>query len=101
VQLSSTVLLPEKNKDVTSVGTMVLNEGLACKIGGTMVLLPFTSTLKPIQQRFSTSMHSNPSRVLIEEKKELFAVSLAEGQLYFDKSQLGVAGSVKFEFIKK
>lgn len=101
VQISSTVLLPEKNKDVTSVGTMVLNEGLACKIGGTMVLLPFTSTLKPIQQRFSTSMHSNPSRVLIEEKKELFAVSLAEGQLYFDKSQLGVAGSVKFEFIKK
>lgn len=101
VQISSTVLLPEKNKDVTSVGTMVLNEGLACKIGGTMVLLPFTPTLKPIQQRFSTSMHSNPSRVLIEEKKELFAVSLAEGQLYFDKSQLGVAGSVKFEFIKK
>ncbi len=46
-------------------------------------------------------MHSNPSRLIIDEKKELFAVSLAGGRLFFDKNQLGKVGSVKFEFIKK
>lgn len=101
VQLSTATLAPEKTKDLITVGTMPLNEGIACKIGNTVVLLPFISSVKPIIQSFNVDMHANPSRMILEEKKELFAVSLAEGRLYFDRKQLGKAGSVKFEFIKK
>jgi hypothetical protein len=101
VQLSTATLAPEKTKDLMTIGTMPLNEGIACKIGNTVVLLPFISSVKPIIQSFNVDMHANPSRMILEEKKELFAVSLAEGRLYFDRKQLGKAGSVKFEFIKK
>jgi hypothetical protein len=101
IELSSASLAPEKTKDLMTVGTMPLNEGIACKIGNRVVLLPFDSTMTPIIQHFTTDMHSNPSRLIIDEKKELFAVSLAEGSLFFDKNQLGKVGSVKFEFIKK
>ncbi|MEN9442383.1 MAG: hypothetical protein RLZ33_2460 [Bacteroidota bacterium] len=101
VQLNTATLALEKTKDLPTVGTMVLNEGIACKIGNTAVLLPFISSVKPIIQSFNVDMHANPSRMILEEKKELFAVSLAEGRLFFDRKQLGKAGSVKFEFIKK
>lgn len=101
VLLNSATLAPEKTKDLMSVGTLVLNEGIGCKIGNSVVLLPFAMNLKPIQQSFNADLHANPSRLIIEEKKELFAVSLAEGRLFFDRKQLGKAGGVKFEFIKK
>jgi hypothetical protein len=101
IQLSITTLAPEKTKDLMTVGSMPLNEGIACKIGNTVVLLPFVSSVKPIIQPFNADMHSNPSRMILDEKKELFAVSLAEGRLFFDRKQLGKAGGVKFEFIKK
>jgi hypothetical protein len=101
VQLSTATLALEKTKDLMTVGSMPLNEGIACKIGNTVVLLPFVSSVKPIIQPFNADMHSNPSRMILDEKKELFAVSLAEGRLFFDRKQLGKAGGVKFEFIKK
>lgn len=101
VDLKSHKFAMEPSKKPTELAIYPLNEGFGCKIGGTMVFLPFAATSKPIQNKFKTEYHSNPSRFILEDKKELFAVSLADGNLFFDLNQLNKPGNVKFEFIKK
>lgn len=101
VDIKSHKFAIEASKKPSQLAIYPLNEGIGCKIGNTMVFLPFAATLKPIQNQFKTQYHSNPSRFILEDKKELFAVSLPDGNLFFDLNQLNKPGSVKFEFIKK
>lgn len=101
VDINSFKSVLEKAKTSNTFGTMALNEGIACRLGNNLIFLPFVSTAKPVYQSFQDNMHANPSRMINDEKKELFTVSLAEGWLFFDRNQLGKVGSVKFEFIKK
>ena len=101
IDLNSAKITLEPSKKALQFGNYPLNEGIGCKIGGNMLFLPFNSAQKPIQNSFTSRFNSNPSRFILEEKKELFAVSLAEGNLFFDLNQLNKSGNVKFEFIKK
>jgi hypothetical protein len=52
--IEEVVFAPEKTKDLMNVGTMPLHEGFACKIGNSVVLLPFDSTVRP---NYSTLQH--------------------------------------------
>lgn len=101
MDLKSHKFAMDASKKATELAIYPLNEGVGCKIGNTMVFLPFASISKPIQNLFKKEYHSNPSRFILEDKKELFAVSLADGNLFFDLNQLNKSGNVKFEFIKK
>lgn len=91
----------DQSKKVSTFGTYVLNEGVACKIGSVVVFLPYSSSSKPVQSNFKANFNTNPSRMIIEDKKEQFAVYLADGVLYFDTNQLNKPGNVIFEFVKK
>ena len=99
--LTSFKFTPDKGKTQFQFGNYTLNEGIGCKINNTMIFLPYDATKKPSQNVFSARFNSNPSRFIVEDKKELFTVSLVDGTLYFDLSQLNKSGNVKFESIKK
>lgn len=85
----------------TELGTYPLNEGIGCKVNNTLIFLPYQESTAANAVPFSPKFNMNPSRWIITDKKELFAVSLAEGNLFFDTAQLNKAGNVKFEFVKK
>jgi hypothetical protein len=101
VDLNNFKFTPDKGKTSLHLGNYILNEGIGCKIGNSMIFLPYDAAKKPNQTVFSSRYNSNPSRFIVEDKKELFTVSLSDGTLYFDLSQLNKSGNVKFEFIKK
>lgn len=109
VDLSSQRFKYEASKKAVQFGTMPLNEGFGFKIGNIAVFLPYSASAKQVQSTFNELYNSNPSRFVIDVKKEhfdklntsLFAVSLAEGNLFFDLNQLNKIGNVKFEFSKK
>ncbi len=101
VDLNTFKFTPEKGKTALQFGNYSLNEGIGCKIGNAMIFMPYDSAKKPSQNVFSARFNSNPSRFVVEDKKELFTVSLVDGTLYFDLSQLNKSGNVKFESIKK
>jgi hypothetical protein len=46
-------------------------------------------------------MNFNPSRMILSEKKQDFAVNLHDRKLFFNYSQLNKPGVVKFEYIVK
>lgn len=92
----------ESLKKTLDFATYSLNEGIGYKIGTVSLFLPFNSSARKVQGTFSTKLHTNPSRFMIEEKPEFFAVSLGtNGLLFFDTKQLNTAGNVTFELIKK
>jgi hypothetical protein len=91
----------ETSKKTIQLGIYALNEGVGCKVGNNLLFLPYSSSMSLNTLTYSAKFNVNPSRWIITDKKELFAVSLAEGNLFFDPNQLNKAGSVKFEFIKK
>lgn len=99
--LSSSTLIGETNKKKLLFGNYILNEGVVSRVGDKIIFLPYEKSIKPIQSNYSKQVNSNPSRFIIEERKELFAVSLAEGFLFFDLNQLNKPDNVKFEFTKK
>ncbi len=101
VDLTNFKFTPDKGKTSLQFGNYTLNEGIGCKINNVMIFLPYDATKKPSQNVFSARFNSNPSRFIVEDKKELFTVSLVDGTLYFDLSQLNKSGNVKFESIKK
>lgn len=101
LDLSSHKLTIESSKKALQFGNYPLNEGIGCKIGSFMVFLPYDSSKKAIQNPFSAQFNTNPSRFLLADKKEFFAVSLTDINLFFDTNQLNKSGSVKFELIKK
>lgn len=101
IELKSHKFEMEASKKPTQLAIYPLNEGIGCKIGNVMVFLPFSAGSKPIQNQFKEQYHSNPSRFILDGKKELFAVSLPDGNLFFDLNQLNKPGNVKFEFTIK
>jgi hypothetical protein len=91
----------ETSKKAVQIGTYPLNEGIGCKVNNMLIFLPYQGSTAANAVPFSPKFNTNPSRWIIADKKELFAVSLAEGNLFFDPAQLNKAGNVKFELIKK
>ncbi len=85
-------------------GIYPLNEALTYKLSGdngNQTLALFLDGSAPIVNNFTESVIYNPSRSIISDKKEFFAVTLPSGNLFFDKSQLKTATDMEFEFIKK
>ena len=91
----------EPSKKALQFGFFTVNEGIVFKLGSSTNFLPFDKSKKQINTNFSTRFNTNPSRILVEEKKEFFTVSLPDGNLFFDLNQLNKSGDVKFEYIKK
>jgi len=96
----SSATYTETSKKI-ELGVYPLNEGIGCKVNNTLIFLPYQGSNAANAVPFAPKFNMNPSRWIIADKKELFAVSLAEGNLFFDTAQLNKAGNVKFEFIKK
>ncbi|NGF76316.1 hypothetical protein G5B10_10555 [Fluviicola sp. SGL-29] len=87
-----------------TIGIYPLNEALTYKLSGdneNQTLALFLDGSTPIVNNFTESVIYNPSRSIISDKKEFFAVTLPSGNLFFDKSQLKTATDMEFEFIKK
>lgn len=87
-----------------SLGVYPLNEGLGYHVKSaadnrTMVLKYDGSAA--ITNPFTPKTVFNPSRVLLDERKELFAVTLPEGILFFNLDQLKKDSDVQFEFQAK
>ncbi len=97
----SSATYTETSKKTIQLGTYPLNEGIGCKVNNTLIFLPYQGSTGANAVPFSPKFNTNPSRWIITDKKELFAVSLPEGNLFFDTAQLNKAGNVKFELVKK
>ncbi len=92
-------------KKTLSIGVYPLNEALTYRISGSDVgdnTLALTLDGKQqIVNNFNNSIINNPSRMIISDKKEFFAVTLPSGNLFFDVKQLKTATDMEFEFIKR
>jgi hypothetical protein len=91
----------EPSKKTLQFGCFTVNEGIGFKLGSSMNFIPFDKSKKQTSTNFSPRFNTNPSRFMVEEKKEFFTVSLPGGNLFFDLNQLNKSGNVKFEYIKK
>ena len=91
----------ESSKKALQIGFFTVNEGIGIKLGSSIIFLPFDKSKKQINTNYAQRFNTNPSRFMVEEKKEFFTVSLPEGNLFFDLNQLNKSGNVKFEYIKK
>lgn len=93
------------SKKGLSIGVYPLNEAITYRISGgdagDKTLALFLDGSSPVVNNFTESVIFNPSRMIISEKKELFAVTLPAGNLFFDRSQLKTATDMEFEMIKK
>lgn len=86
------------------LGVYPLNEGIGYHAKTSADDLTFALKYdgsKPIVNPFTEKTVFNPSRVLIADRKELFAVTLPEGILFFNLDQLKKDGDVQFEFDAK
>jgi hypothetical protein len=101
VEINTANITLEPSKKALQFGFTAVNEGIGVKLGNSMNFIPFDKSKKQINTNFSTRFNTNPSRILVEEKKEFFTVSLPGGNLFFDLNQLNKSGNVKFEYIKK
>lgn len=92
-------------KNSFSIGIYPLNEAMTYRITnkevGDKTLALFLDGSTPILNNFTESVIYNPSRMIISDKKELFAVTLPTRNLIFDKNQLKTATNMEFEFIEK
>lgn len=104
-KLNSYVVGSTSSKKPISIGVYPLNEAITYRItGGDMgdkTLALFFDGKEPLALNFSESVIFNPSRMIISDKKELFAVTLPSVNLFFDRSQLKTATDMEFEMIKK
>jgi len=103
--INSHVIHSTLSKKQINIGIYPLNEALSYRISGgdngeQTVALPLDGSTS-ITHSFNDSFIFNPSRSIISDKKEFFAVTLHSGNLFFDKNQLKKEGNVEFEFIKK
>lgn len=91
----------EDEKRIIQLGIYPLNEGLGYHYKGNSgdktAFLPFDKS-SPLINPFTEKTVFNPSRVIIEDEKTQFAVTLPTGNLFFDLLQLKKQGNVKFEF---
>lgn len=94
-----------KAKNITKIGVYPLNEGLGIKVeqNGTtkIVFMPYEKGKEIIVTPFSNKITSNPSRMIVKERKEDFVVNLPDRNVFFTYNQLNNTGNVKFEFIKR
>lgn len=94
-----------KAKNSTKIGVYPLNEGLGIKVeqNGTanVVFMPYEKGKEIILTPFTEKLTSNPSRMIIKERKQDFVVNLPDRNVFFTYNQLNNTGNVKFEFIKR
>lgn len=104
-KLNSHILSNTVSKKAVSIGIYPLNEAMTYRISGgdagDKTLALFLDGSTPITNNFTESVIFNPSRMIISDKKELFAVTLPSGDLFFDRSQLKTATNMEFEIIKR
>lgn len=103
--INSHIIHSSVSKRQINIGIYPLNEALTYRLSGgdngeQVVALPLDGSAS-IVTNFNESIIFNPSRSIISDKKEFFAVTLPSGNLFFDKNQLKKEGSVEFEFIKR
>lgn len=98
-------VLSSNIKKTAVIGIYPLNEALTYRISGTdsgnKTVALFFDGSTPIVNDFTESVIFNPSRMIISDKKEQFAVTLPSGNLFFDRNQLKTATDMEFEFIKR
>jgi hypothetical protein len=101
IKRSSTSLSFEAGKKSPLLRCIFLNEGLIVALGtnGNHLSLKGNSTNNSFVM--NTFSPFNPSFGLIKEPKATFAVSLPDGNLYLDPSQLNKKGSIKLVYNKK
>jgi len=103
-QLSSCVVENVLGKKSIQMGVYPLNEGLGYHIIGSngdyVEFLKYDGS-GGNSNLFTQKSVFNPSRLIIEENKKLFAVTLPEGILFFNLDELKSGSSVHFEFKAK
>lgn len=94
-----------KAKNGSKIGVYPLNEGLGVKVeqNGTanVVFMPYEKGKEIILTPFTDKITANPSRMIVKERKQDFAVNLPDRTVFFAYSQLNNTGNVKFEFVKR
>lgn len=103
-KINSHTISNSVSKKGVSIGVYPLNEAVTYRISdesGSKTLALFLDGSTPIVNHFTESVIFNPSRMIISDKKELFAVTLPSGNLFFDRGQLKTATDMEFEMIKK
>jgi hypothetical protein len=97
--------LDAKSKSKTHMGVYPLNEGLAVKLEqesvSNVLLMPFEKSQEIIVTPATEKLIFNPSRLLVQERKSDFVISLPERIVYFERAQLNNKGPVKFDILKK
>ncbi len=91
-------------KKAIQLGVYPLNEGLGYHVigsnGDNTTLLKYDGTAS-VTNPFTPKTIYNPSRILVEENKKLFAVTLPDGILFFNLDELKSESNVHFEFKAK
>jgi len=92
------------DKKSIQLGVYPLNEGLGYHVisssGDHTTLLKYDGDTA-ISNPFTPKTVYNPSRILVEENKKLFAVTLPDGILFFNLDELKAKSNVHFEFKAK
>lgn len=101
---NESVIESTASQKAISLGVYPLNEGLGYHVKTSakdLTLVLNYNGSAPITNPFTPKTVFNPSRVLLDEQKELFAVTLPEGILFFNLDQLKKDSDVQFEFQAK
>ena len=104
VKINQSTIDKTISKKGYQLGVYPLNEGLGYHLisatGDITTVLKFDNSATIINP-FTPKTVYNPSRIIIDENKKLFAVTLPEGNLFFNLEELNKEGSVEFEFMAK
>lgn len=94
-----------KSKNTTKIGIYPLNEGLGVKVeqngSVNVIFMPFEKGKEIIITPFTERVTFNPSRMIVNERKQDFVVNLPDRNVFFSYSQLNNTENVKFEIIKR
>lgn len=103
-KINSALIESTSSKKSISLGVYPMNEGLGYHVistaGDKTMALKYDGS-SCIVNPFTEKTVYNPSRVLVSENKEKFAVILPDGTLFFDLTQFGKSENVEFQFVKK
>lgn len=104
VKINQSIIDNTVSKKGYQLGVYPLNEGLGFHLisasGDVTTVLKFDNSATVVNP-FTPKTVYNPSRIIIDENKKLFAVTLPEGNLFFNLEELNKEGNVEFEFIAK
>lgn len=94
-----------KAKNNTKLGVYPLNEGLGVKVEQTantnVMLMPYEKGKEIIISPFTDKITYNPSRLIINDRKQDFVFNLTDRKVFFVLNQLNNTGVVKFEIVKR